>query len=189
MYNVGKLDKKIKLLENENKCLNSEITFLREKIDRNEKNLDISKYVPKELITVIEDRNVKLKDDYDRAQELVLKLNERIQNLLSSSNSEKVFLKNSIKSLNQQDETKSIERRHLNDKIKVIEDDKTDLSEKINNLNSLLSQKENIIGKLNEFISTFKNEYEQLKKEKNSALSKANEHEKDILNFRRNVIL
>ena len=189
VYNVGKFDKKIKLLENQNKSLLSEITFLREKIERNEKNFDITKYVPKEMITVIEEKNIKLKDDYDKAQELVLKLNERIQNLLSSSNSEKVFLKNSIKSLNQQDEFKSNEKKQLNQKINILEDETTELSEKITNLNSLLSQKENSISKLNEFINSFEGEYEVLKKEKQTAINKGYELEKEMTLMRRNLNL
>ena len=186
---TAKLQKKAKSLEDENKTLKNELRFLREKIERNEKTFDLTKYVPKEYISIIEEKSTKLKEDYDKANELILKLNEKIQNLISSSNSEKVFLKNSIKSLNLQDEVKSSERKKLNDKLKEIQDEKEDLSEKINNLNSLLSQRENTINKLNDFINSFKGDWEELKREKLIAVGKVNDLEKEIVLMRRNLSL
>jgi centrosomal protein CEP135 len=185
----AKLEKKAKLLEDENKVLKNEVSYLQEKIERNEKTFDLTKYVPKEYISIYEEKSTKLKEDYDKAQELILKLNEKIQNLISSSNSEKVFLKNNIKNLNMQDEVRNSERKQLSEKIKEIENEKEDLSEKINNLNSLLSQRENTIHKLNEFINTFKGDWEELKKEKMSAVGKINELEKEIILLRRNIAL
>ena len=187
--NCTKLEKKIKICENEKKSLNSEILYLREKIERFDKNFDISKYVPKELITNFEEKNLKLKNDYNNAQELVLKLNEKIQNLLSSSNSEKVFLKNNIKNLNLQDEFRNNEQNNLNEKIKMDEFCKSDLSEKINNLNSLLTQKENVIFKLNDFITSFKGDYEVLKKDKQNYVDNVTDLEKNINFLRRKMSL
>ncbi len=81
----AKLEKKAKLLEDENKLLKNEVSYLQEKIERNEKTFDLTKYVPKEYISIYEEKSSKLKEDYDKAQELILKLNEKIQNLISSS--------------------------------------------------------------------------------------------------------
>jgi chromosome segregation ATPase len=140
-------------------------------------------------MSIYEEKNTKLKEEYDKAQELILKLNEKIQNLISSSNSEKVFLKNNIMSLNMQEEVRSSEKKMLSDKIKEIGYANEDLSEKINNLNSLLSQRENTIHKLNEFINTFKGDWEDMKKEKLSAVGKVNELEKEIILLRRSITL
>lgn len=94
---TSKLEKKAKLLERENILIKNENTYLREKIEKTEKSFDISKYVPKEFISIIEEKNIKLKNDYEKAQEMILKLNEKIQNLLSSSNSEKFFSRIALK--------------------------------------------------------------------------------------------
>lgn len=56
-------------------------------------------------------------------------------------------------------------------------------------MNSLLSQRENTINKLNDFISSFKGDYEELKREKLSSISKVNELEKEITMLRRNITL
>jgi hypothetical protein len=189
VYNYTKLEKKAKQLEFENKTLKGEISFLREKIERNEKSIDISKFVPKEFLSIVEEKNSKMKDDYEKSQELILKLNEKIQNLLSSSNSEKVFLKNSLKNLSLQDDVKTSEKNNLLGKMSRIEDEKNELSENINNLNSLLSQKENTINKLNDFINNFKQDFESVKNEKDLAISKVVQLERDFTLLRRNINL
>jgi chromosome segregation ATPase len=70
-----------------------------------------------------------------------------------------------------------------------IEDEKNELSENINNLNSLLSQKENTINKLNDFINNFKQDFESVKNEKDLAISKVVQLERDFTLLRRNINL
>ena len=56
-------------------------------------------------------------------------------------------------------------------------------------MNSLLNQKENVIFKLNNFVTSFKGDYEVLKKEKQTSMNNVCDLEKDLVFLKRKISL
>ena len=188
---LNKLLKSNAKFEKENSTLESELKTCKEDLKRckaeiAEKNL---KTVPKEMLETYEESYSKLHNSLNSAHEVIKILDDKQKSEQSINNSHKNIMICQVNNLNKDIKKSESEKNVLEEKLKILNSQQVENSERINNLNLHLMQKENTINELNEFIENLNSKFEQNEIGKNDMVTRITELEDNLKSIKEQLKL